>query len=82
MQIDHYGFEAQSQWFLRRELEPHMIKRVDGVIYVCFHNSDPRPIHKIEKNDSTGVITVTWSYGTWANAVNLRYQPINQTMEV
>ena len=38
MQIDCYGFEATSQWFKRRTLDPHLIKRSEGVTYLCFSN--------------------------------------------
>ena len=30
MQIDCYGFEASSQWFKRRTLDPYLIKRSEG----------------------------------------------------
>ena len=30
MQIDCYGFEASSQWFKRRTLDPYLIKRVSA----------------------------------------------------
>ena len=30
MQIDCYGFEATSQWFKRRTLDPYLIKRSEG----------------------------------------------------
>lgn len=81
MQIDHYGFEAQSQWFCRRELEPYRIKTNGDDTYVSFHANDPRPIHRIRK-ESTGEIEVTWAYGSWENATNLEYIPINLTREV
>lgn len=82
MQIDQYGFVATSQWFCRRELEPYRIKRLGEDTYVCFHAEDPRPIHKIHKDEATGEITVTWAYGAWAEADQLAYLPINQTREV
>ena len=33
MQIDCYGFEATSQFFRRKELDAHLVKRIDGVLY-------------------------------------------------
>ena len=44
MQIDCYGFEASSQWFKRRTLDPYLIKRSEGVSYLCFGNQLNRPI--------------------------------------
>ena len=44
MQIDCYGFEATSQWFKRRTLDPYLIKRSEGIIYLCFGNQLNRPI--------------------------------------
>ena len=35
MQIDCYGFEATSQWFKRRTLDPYLIKRSEGITYLC-----------------------------------------------
>ncbi len=44
MQIDCYGFEATSQFFKRKELDAHLMKRIDGVLYVCFGGEAERPI--------------------------------------
>ena len=49
MQIDCYGFEATSQWFKRRTLDPYLIKRSEGVTYLCFGNQLNRPIHRIDR---------------------------------
>lgn len=81
MQIDQYGFEATSQWFCRRELEPHLIRKVGDEVYACFHANDPRPIHRIRKLAS-GEIEVMWAYGAWGQAEGLTYVPINETLEV
>ena len=43
MQIDCYGFEATSQWFKRRTLDPYLIKRSEGITYLCFGNQLNRP---------------------------------------
>ena len=43
MQIDCYGFEATSQWFKRRTLDPYLIKRIEGITYLCFGNQLNRP---------------------------------------
>ena len=82
MQIDHYGFEVQSRWFGKRELEPHRIKKSGDNTYVCFHAEDPRPIHRIHKDPATSEIDVMWAYGAWANAERLGYIPVNVTREV
>ena len=39
-----YGFEATSQWFKRRTLDPYLIKRSEGITYLCFGNQLNRPI--------------------------------------
>ena len=44
MQIDCYGCEATSQWFKRRTLDPYLIKRSEGITYLCFGNQRNRPI--------------------------------------
>ena len=44
MQIDCYGFEASSQWFKRRTLDPYLIKRSEGITYLCFGNQLNRPV--------------------------------------
>ena len=43
-QIDCYGFEATSQWFKRWTLDPYLIKRSEGITYLCFGNQLNRPI--------------------------------------
>lgn len=39
-QIDCYGFEATSQWFKRRRLEPYLFMHVDDVL--DFMGTGPR----------------------------------------
>ena len=51
MQIDCYGFEATSQFFRRKELDAHLMKRIDGVLYVCFGGEAERPIHRLDKDE-------------------------------
>ena len=51
MQIDCYGFEATSQFFKRKELDAHLMKRIDGVLYVCFGGEAERPIHRLDKDE-------------------------------
>ena len=53
MQIDCYGFEATSQFFKRKELDAHLMKRVEGVLYVCFGGDAMRPIHRLDKDAET-----------------------------
>ncbi len=81
MQIDYYGFEATSEFFKRKELDAHRMKRVDGILYVCFGNDENRPIHRLDK-DENGSVRLMWAYGKWDEAESLRYIPINQTMEI
>ena len=62
MQIDCYGFEATSQFFKRKELDAHLMKRVEGVLYVCFGGDAMRPIHRLDK-DADGNVRLMWAYG-------------------
>lgn len=81
MQIDCYGFEATSQFFKRKELDAHLMKRIDGILYVCFGDEEMRPIHRLDK-DEHGSVRLMWAYGRWDDAENLAYVPINQTLEI
>lgn len=81
MQIDCYGFEATSQFFRRKELDAHLMKRVDGILYVCFGEEALRPIHRLDKGPD-GSVRLMWAYGKWEDAETLRYVPINETMEI
>lgn len=81
MQIDCYGFEATSEYFKRKELDAHLIKTEDGIIYMCFHDTPMRPIHRLDK-DENGSLRIMWGYGAWSDAASLRYIPINETMEI
>lgn len=81
MQIDCYGFEATSQFFKRRQLEAHLIKRAEGIMYVCFGDEPERVIHRLDK-DEHGSVRLMWAYGRWEDAETLRYIPINETMEI
>ena len=81
MQIDSYGFDSTSQFFKRKELDAHLIKRVDGIMYVCFSDEPERPIHRLDK-DEHGSIRLMWAYGRWEEAESLRYVPINETLEI
>ena len=81
MQIDCYGFEATSEFFKRKELDSYLIKRIDGVLYVCFGDDEKRPIHRLDR-DPGGNARLMWAYGKWEEAESLRYIPINQTMEI
>ena len=81
MQIDCYGFEATSQFFKKKELDAHLMKRVDGIMYVCFCSDAMRPIHRLDK-DADGSVRLMWAYGRWEDAETLHYIPINETMEI
>lgn len=81
MQIDCYGFEATSEFFRRKELDAHLLKCVDGILYVCFGSGGNRPIHRLDR-DEHGSVRLMWAYGKWSEAETLHYIPINQTMEI
>ena len=81
MQINCYGFGATSEFFKRKELDAHLMKRVDGILYVCFGSDENRPIHRLDK-DEHGSVRLMWAYGKWEDAEALHYIPINQTMEI
>ena len=81
MQIDCYGFGATSEFFKRKELDAHLMKRVDGILYVCFGDGENRPIHRLDK-DEHGSVRLMWAYGRWEDAETLHYIPINETMEI
>ena len=57
------------------------MKRVDGVLYVCFGDGAERPIHRLDR-DEHGSVRLMWAYGNWDEAESLRYVPINDTMEI
>lgn len=76
-----YGFEATSEFFRRKELDAHLIKKIDGVLYVCYGEGELRPIHRLDK-DEGGSLRLMWAYGRWDEAATLRYIPINETMEI
>ena len=76
-----YGFEATSQFFKKKELDAHLMKRIDGILYVCFGDEENRPIHRLDK-DEHGSVRLMWAYGRWDDAENLSYVPINQTLEI
>ena len=52
MQIDCYGFEATSQFFKRKELSAYLVKRVDGITYICFSNEPERPFIALIKTST------------------------------
>ena len=81
MQIDCYGFEATSQWFKRRTLDSYLIKRSEGITYLCFGHHLTRPTSRIARDEKGGV-RQSWACGRWADAESRRYIPINETMEV
>ena len=70
MQIDCYGFEATSQWFKRRTLDPYLIKRSEGITYLCFGNQLNRPIHRIDR-DENGSVRQLWAFGVGFTASEL-----------
>ena len=81
MQIDCYGFESSSQWFKRRTLDPYLIKRSEGITYLCFGSQLHRSRHRIDR-DENGSVCQSWAFGRWADAESIRYILINETMEV
>ncbi len=80
MQIDQYGFEATSEYFHRRMLQPYRVAETEGVTYICFDAAPRRPIHRVTKTAAETV--VEWAYGAWADRETLVYVPINRTLEV
>lgn len=80
-QIDCYGFEATSQWFKRRKLEPYLFMHVDDVFYLRYSAAERGPIHRIDRG-TNGELWTMWAYGEWGHAPDLSYVPINETMEV
>ena len=81
VQIDCYGFEATSEHFQKRRLESHLVKNDGGIVYTCFGATDPRPVHRIDK-DPDGCVRVMWAYGAWSGAAGLAYVPINETLTI
>lgn len=80
MQIDCYGFEATSEHFQKRKLQPYRIIKDGNVTYICYENLTRRPIHRITKTDTETVFE--WSYGYWNKRAELNYIPINETKEI
>jgi len=80
MQIDQYGFEATSEFFQRRKLQPYRIAVSGNVTYICFDNASRRPIHRITRTDTETV--VEWAFGYWNRRAELTYIPINQTRNI
>ena len=39
-----YGFEASSQWFKRRTLDPYLLKRSEGITYSLLPPSDGQTV--------------------------------------
>lgn len=81
VQIDCYGFEATSEFFKRKELDAHLLKRTEGILYVCFGDGEERPIHRLDR-DEHGSLRLMWAYGKWDDAETLSYIPINETMQI
>ena len=81
-QIDCYGFEAASEYFGIKKLKEYLIRKAaDGAVYMCFHDTEERPIHRVDIA-SDGSTRVMWAYGRWDDAEDLEYVPINDTLEV
>ena len=57
------------------------MKRVDGILYICFGGGERRPIHRLDTG-ADGSVRLMWAYGRWEEAETLRYIPINDTMEI
>ena len=51
MQIDCYGFEATSQWFKRRKLDPYLIKRSEGKNLPLLRQPT-QPLHRAPLRDA------------------------------
>ena len=82
MQIDCYGCEATSEFFKRRKLDSHLLKKEDdGTVYECFGRGAMRPIHRISR-DGDGTWRVGWAWGAWEDRAELEYVPLDETLEI
>lgn len=82
MQIDCYGFEATSQFFKRRELEAHLVRREeDGTVYECYGRGAKRPVHRVRRL-ADGTWEAAWAWGAWDERESLDYVPLDETLEV
>lgn len=81
VQIDAFGFPYTSEYFRLKRKETYLLKEIDGVYYECFDEKPKRPIHRIDVAGD-GSLRVMWAYGSWDEAENLRYVPINETLSV
>lgn len=91
MLIDCYGFESTSEFYLKRRMPDHLIRRVDGALYVKIAcggsiaaldcHGDLAPIHRIDR-DPDGNLRVTWALGSLAAAETLAYVPLSQPLEI
>ncbi len=82
MRIDCYGKETKSETFAKGVPErPLETKQSGEWTFMRFTDGDRVAIHKLGIG-ADGVVEETWAYGAWADAENLFYIPITQTMEV
>ena len=82
MQIDCYGFSATSEFFKRKSLDVHLLKKGDdGECYMCFGDEPNRPVHRLDRT-ADGAWRIMWAFGKWDEAPRLAYVPINETLEV
>ena len=80
MLIDCHGYRLTDRGFMSWRPKPYRIKVVGGTTYVCFTDDPLRCIHRYA--EAGGETVAEWAYGSWDDAENLSYIPINQPREV
>lgn len=79
MHIDKWGRPLLQA--TEGEHTPYIVDTAsDGNTYICFHDTDPRIIHKTFTLDDT--VTTTFAFGAWADRASLEYVPINSSLDV
>ena len=82
MRIDCYGERTESPTYeKKRARQPLETKDSGGCSYMRFGNGEVIPIHRLKVGDD-GAVRHDWALGAWADAENLDYIPITETMEV
>ena len=69
--IDCYGHNYQSSRWMQKERPCQVATDASGNIYQRFDNADTCAIIKISESNS--VISIFWTYGSWADRENLTY---------
>lgn len=72
MLYDCYGFPRTSSEFQRGERRPADIAEADNYTYIRFTLDTTCAIQRIDKSVS-GVTSIRWAYGAWADRATLDY---------